>query len=160
MKLKRERLYGRKKRIIQQAMKQREEAGGDDIITQGTMGLQMQNLVDALEHGVMGSSSAAASSTASSSAVPKAEPKAKAKAEPSGEQQTADEELELFDAGGFAFGGAGRFEDVTGDTEVATTTAQEAESQSQSWSRQQAKASKPLTSVDASGKEKRRPGKR
>ena len=54
--------------------------------------------------------------------MPKAKPKAKAKAEPSGEQQTADEELELFDAGGFAFGGAGRFEDVTGDTEVATTT--------------------------------------
>ena len=54
VKLKRERLYKRKKRIIQQAMKQREEAGGDDIITQGTMGLQMQNLVDALEHGGFG----------------------------------------------------------------------------------------------------------
>ena len=51
MKLKRERLYRRKKIIIQQAMKQREEAGGDDIITQGTMGLQMQNLVDSSSMG-------------------------------------------------------------------------------------------------------------
>ena len=67
MKLKREQLYLRKKRIIQQAVKQREEAGGeeDDIITQGTMGLQMKGLVDELE-GKMGMSSG--STAASSSA--------------------------------------------------------------------------------------------
>ena len=51
--------------------------------------------------------------------MPKAKPKAKAT---SGEQQTADDELELFDAGGFAFGGAKCFEDKTGDSEVVATT--------------------------------------
>ena len=92
VKLKRDRLYRMRKRVIQQAVKQRVEVGGgdeDDIIPQGTMGLQMQNLMEDLEHGVgMGSNSTAASSSAVEDAKPKAKAKANAKAvAASGEQK-------------------------------------------------------------------------
>ena len=66
----------------------------DDIIPQGTMGLQMQNLMEDLEHGVgMGSNSTAASSSAVEDAKPKAKAKAKAKAvAASGEQKEEEKQ--------------------------------------------------------------------
>ena len=107
MKLNVPRLYRKKKRVIQQATKSREEAGDDDdIITQATMGLQMNNLVSDMEHGMMTLNPKAASSFGSSVATAKAKGKAKPKAkatERSAEPQTAEEELELADAGGFVF---------------------------------------------------------
>ena len=94
VKLKRDRLYRMRKRVIQQAVKQHVGGDEDDIIPQGTMGLQMQNLMEDLEHGVgMGSNSTAASSSAVEDAKPKAKAKAKAKAvAASGEQKEEEKQ--------------------------------------------------------------------
>ena len=44
-------LYKKKKVVIQQAVKERVEEDGEDAITQDTMGMQMNRLVDELEDG-------------------------------------------------------------------------------------------------------------
>ena len=81
VKLKRDRLYRMRKRVIQQAVKQ-------------TSSIRRQNLMEDLEHGVgMGSNSTAASSSAVEDAKPKAKAKANAKAvAASGEQKEEEKQ--------------------------------------------------------------------